>query len=177
MSNIGLAAEPMSAKAIWEVARRVRSILGLKDVMYFPIVHVIELALPRVLPEFELEILDDADLPYAYAEALPDVPAMRIRGTVYERAVSGHYRDRFTLAHELAHLVLHSEQRLQRAVKSGIPIYRDPEWQANTFAAELLMPVELYKKVNDPEEAKAAFGISALALKVQLAALQRNGLL
>jgi Zn-dependent peptidase ImmA (M78 family) len=57
-------------------------------------------------------------------------------------------RRRFTLAHELGHLCLHSDQRGgftdSRSTMSRTESYWDKfETEANNFAAELLMPVEL----------------------------------
>lgn len=58
-------------------------------------------------------------------------------------------RSRFTAAHELGHMVLHGEQlrnirfrnhEAAMAFKEDIPAYRNCEWQANAFAAALLMP-------------------------------------
>jgi len=72
-------------------------------------------------------------------------------------------RQRFTLAHEVGHLVMHSHiinkvhvdrtlnQRLHRDGRSKIGEERI-EIDANRFAAELLMPSELLK-----EDAKSAF--------------------
>jgi Zn-dependent peptidase ImmA (M78 family) len=65
-------------------------------------------------------------------------------------------RRRFTLAHELGHLVMrHHQYRLQNApevdgrLRDGDEVWepRDPiEVEANQFAAELLMPLALFKK-------------------------------
>jgi hypothetical protein len=62
-------------------------------------------------------------------------------------------RARFTLCHELGHLVMHSVLLLRQskylAAVAGLsrrtpmashPHFRDTEWQADTFAAALLMP-------------------------------------
>lgn len=60
-------------------------------------------------------------------------------------------RNRFTIAHELGHFVLHREQYKDVIFESGrgrlyrredLKPYEDPEWQANCFAAALLMPRE-----------------------------------
>ncbi|MEG6617467.1 ImmA/IrrE family metallo-endopeptidase [Peptococcaceae bacterium 1198_IL3148] len=57
---------------------------------------------------------------------------------------------RFTKAHELGHYYLHDDKRyycvedlMKSATKKNNPI----EWEANTFAAELLMPGTLMKKL------------------------------
>ena len=44
------------------------------------------------------------------------------------------------MAHELAHFLMHREVSLARMKPSDDhPIYRDSEWQADTFAGALLM--------------------------------------
>lgn len=73
---------------------------------------------------------------------------------------TGHFRDRFTIAHELGHYFLHS-----RAGKHEIRIAREGsnlvEWEANWFAAGFLMPEEAFraqwKKVQGDHAALAAF--------------------
>lgn len=66
-----------------------------------------------------------------------------IRESVYVQAYYDDYRSRFTIAHELGHAVLHApfdgfgQGRDILAYKER---YYDSEWQANTFAAELLIP-------------------------------------
>lgn len=71
-------------------------------------------------------------------------------------------RQRFTIAHELGHLKLHSFEDLHYDRKGLGGIYRRnaesatgenrEEIEANTFAAELLMPIDLiYDKLEDNE--------------------------
>ncbi len=66
----------------------------------------------------------------------------------YIDAENGQGRARFTVAHEAFHGLHHCWQlhdRLEHRTvalfrRNEIPTYRDPEWQANCFAAEFLMP-------------------------------------
>lgn len=70
---------------------------------------------------------------------------------VYQGAVHGKNRDRFTCAHECGHAVLHANeldvinewQRGKVALyrREDIPAYCNPEWQANRFASAILMPI------------------------------------
>ncbi|WUJ72302.1 XRE family transcriptional regulator [Kribbella soli] len=68
-------------------------------------------------------------------------------------------RKRLTLAHELGHLVLHSEE-----------IVEDVEDQANSFAAEFLMPIEVIRpqlrnlQVNLLFDLKREWGVSMAAI-------------
>lgn len=83
-------------------------------------------------------------------------------------------RRRFTLAHELGHLVLrHHQLRLQDTSFLDPPLRepeeiiwepRDPvEVEANQFAAELLMPLALFKK-----EWQASGDVKQLAARYQV---------
>lgn len=63
-------------------------------------------------------------------------------------------RESFTIAHELGHLFLHMGYRTSSSVweEQDSKIYRrfgtsEQEYQANEFAAELLMPEVMYKEI------------------------------
>jgi hypothetical protein len=79
-------------------------------------------------------------------------------------------RDRFTVAHELGHYFLHSRQG-----KSPIIAHRRGsgrlEWEANWFAAELLMPrLEFRKAISeglDEWDLAERFGVSVQAAEVR----------
>lgn len=79
-------------------------------------------------------------------------------------------RARFSMAHEIAHVILHTEQlrdmgrsvhglRLNRN-KRSFPIYQCPEWQADTGAAELLVPAKWIPDFGDPLSVSMQFGVS-----------------
>ena len=53
-------------------------------------------------------------------------------------------KHRFTLCHEFGHWLLHQPENVSFA-RGDIPKYSDPEWQANVFAAELMVPYDLTK--------------------------------
>jgi hypothetical protein len=69
----------------------------------------------------------------------------------YEDLIHGIPRARFTVAHEIGHVILHAEY-LQSLVsehkgvlqlhRGEIPAFRDPECQANALASSLLMPTK-----------------------------------
>jgi Zn-dependent peptidase ImmA (M78 family) len=79
-------------------------------------------------------------------------------------------RDRFTLAHEIGHYFLHSNQ-------GDIPIVATRrgstriEWEANWFAAELLMPksefTRVHKQLQDWPAIAYHFKVSVDAVKVR----------
>jgi hypothetical protein len=70
---------------------------------------------------------------------------------VYQGMLRNQSRDRFTGAHETGHAVLHAGQLavMNDSARGQPTLYRqgeikpflNPEWQANTFAAAILMPL------------------------------------
>ena len=97
---------------------------------------------------------------------------VRIREDVYEGAIKGVGRDRFTICHEFAHLLLHSSLcqnvSLARMDDRNIPIYENPEWQANVFAAEFMMPYSKLRSGMRVNEVMTAYGVSRAAAECQL---------
>jgi Zn-dependent peptidase ImmA (M78 family) len=92
----------------------------------------------------------------------------------------GIHRKRFTLAHELGHHVLHSNESLhydknpsEEAIYFRSDVSSSEETEANHFAAELLMPQELVSKCIDngittiPDLADA-FNVSEDAMNYRL---------
>lgn len=78
-------------------------------------------------------------------------------------------RDKFTVAHELGHYFLHSNQG-----ETPIVAYRKGtgrlEWEANWFAAALLMPREIFihaAQTMDEYELANKFGVSPDAARVR----------
>lgn len=111
---------------------------------YFDIVKFVEIVIPSIDNTFNYEYVEADELPentYAYYDSLNNV--MKIHSSVYERACNDKGRDRFTIAHEVGHYFLHREGCLFARSEFTVPAYRDPEWQANTFASALLIPKSL----------------------------------
>ena len=155
MTKDSILAQPLSRKDIRNITNRIRKLVGLSEQFYFPIVHFIEQIMPQIFNGFYCEIVDILEMPGRYAEALPQLNLMRIREDVYHNALADIGRDRFTLAHEVGHFIMHGEGRvaLARVDEQSIPAYRKPEWQANAFAGELLIPAHL---VGDKSETTIA---------------------
>ncbi len=94
---------------------------------------------------------------------------------VYLSAFTGPLRDRFTLAHELGHYFIHSNQGtipIRASRKGAGPI----ETEANWFAAALLMPKEdfssLAKSLNRDVHALAGhYQVSVRAVEVRLSSV------
>lgn len=131
----------LSRKKIQCIADDIHAQLGIHN-RAFPIVRLIEwLSAPNATgePEMNLEIVEDSELPDRYAEYRLRTNTLVVRSSVYEGACIDNGRDRFTLAHELGHYLLHRNQSYSRS-NTEYRAYEDPEWQANTFASMLLIP-------------------------------------
>jgi len=85
-------------------------------------------------------------------------------------------RKRFTLAHEIAHFILHRAEFSDELVddahyRSGLSNQKEAE--ANKLAAEILMPREQIEQVRQsgirsPESLAMRFGVSVQAMKIRL---------
>lgn len=176
MQNV--AVSPLSRKAIRAYAWYLRVQFGMDTSRYIPLDALLEvLSCPigsRDEPLVNLEIVDDDELPGKYAVYYPQRNLLKIRESVYLGACDGNGRDRFTIAHELGHLFLHryAEVTLSRSDSEmgKIPPYCDPEWQANTFASEFLIPYDMVQGMTAQEVSKAcgtSLEASQIALKQQ----------
>lgn len=157
---------PTSRKKIKDFASYIRNCFGLFDIGFFPLLDFIEIVLPQIDPEFNFCVEEDWEMGNDQANYNIQNKTMKVRQSVYEGACCGNGRDRFTLAHEIGHYFMHNNIMLSR-VESGIriPAYRDPEWQANTFAAALLMPDHLIIGLT-PQEIAVKCGTSNSAATI-----------
>ena len=176
MSDI--AVPPMSKDNIKGIANKFRETIGFSNKLYFPIVQFLEYFLEDL--GYQMEIVEDHELNGAYAVTYPNEKLLKIRESVYNGAVNNNPRDRFTLAHELGHIILHpieiiGDLKLART-NDIIPAYRNPEWQANTFAGELLAPGNLIVGM-DKEEISERCKISLQAAGIRYSDVSGESLL
>ena len=157
------AVTPKSRKAIRQFVKEFRKLLEMEDEFYFPIVKFVEWMLPNM--GYDYEIVPVNEMGNAYGVTNTGMRTMKIREDVYIRAIQGNPRDRFTLCHELGHFLMHTPERVVFA-RGDIPIYMDPEWQANVFAGELMAPYELVKNMS-PEMIAKECGMSLMAATIQ----------
>lgn len=95
--------------------------------------------------------------------------------TIQINSMQHQNRQRFTLAHELAHYVLHRD-----LIESGViddTMYRSGmssylETQANRMAADIIMPIELVRErrqaIPSTEALASEFGVSKAAMNIRL---------
>lgn len=142
-------AKPMSRGDIADIAWLVRRTVGLDGQIEFPVVHFLEHIMADLVDEeFEYEYPSVNEMQDKHGATLPEEHKIQIREDVYIRACMGEGRDRLTIAHEIGHYILHDSASIVLARKDPnvtLPAYRDPEWQANAFGGELLMPSRLVR--------------------------------
>ena len=104
---MNVAAEALSRSKIRKLVREFRKAIGCEKMEYFPIVQFIEWILANPESGMDFEIVDPGEMQDTYGTTNTEKNVMRIRSDVYEGAVKGRPRDRFTLCHELGHYILH----------------------------------------------------------------------
>ena len=164
-------AYPLSNLDIVLMTKQVRHFLKLGELTRIDIIKVLEFALPLVVPNFSYVIraIEDMDYPDKHAYCIPDKNIIVIREDIYERAVKGEGRDRFTIAHEIAHLLLHKNEAmiLTRVYNNEtIKTFENPEWQADAFAGELLCPARATRTMT-VQAAADFYGVSLDAARNQ----------
>ena len=162
-----LIADPLSRQEIERFAWIVREIADYTGKLLFPVVHFTELALPQIDPDFNFMVMDIKEMPDKYATYNAYNNTMEVREDVYQKAIEGDGRQRFTIAHELGHYFLHKEgvKLCRTDGNSRVVSYLDPEWQANTFASALLMPPRMIEGLS-PLEISLACKTSAQAAEI-----------
>lgn len=163
--------------AIRVAAGALRQALGCKE----PKVDVIDILENKLGPAGLIwDVRDREEMGSDHAITYPEQNTMLIREDVYEGACNGVGRDRFTFGHEFGHLFLHqgvtSFARSEGAATHRV--FEDSEWQADTFSAELLMPVEFIQRCcQSVEDIRNMFGVSGEAAQLRARKLREKGLI
>ena len=163
-----------SRQDIETLAADVRSVLKVlpSDIMSLP--HVIEIALPQIFDEFFLRIVPDGEMRGVEASVAVTRPEMIMSETTYKALCKGEPRARFTAAHELGHLFMHSGEHVHYARRGELADAVNPEWQANAFAAAFLMPESEFRKCLTVEDAKARFGVGYRSAQLRAQTLKHK---
>lgn len=163
---MNLVSKPVSRKTVGSITRIIRECLEIGPKEAFPIVHFMELGLYQMDNNYNFEVLSVEDMPGEYGRTNPEQCKIQIREDVYNGALQGNPRDLFTMAHELGHYFMHNKTSIEYA-RGSVPIYRQPEWQANTFAAELLAPSEELRGMN-VDDIMSIYNVSRRVANIQL---------
>lgn len=168
----GFAVPPMSCEKIENMTKIIR--LANPN-------HINENGAIDVLALLELEygkyrIVPDEELPGILGLTLPTGEIL-LRESIYDGAFDGNGRARFTIAHELAHALMHKKYiGLARPVERTTKIYCNAEWQANEFAGRLLLPTDslLDNRNLSVSELAENFGVSLECAQTRRNKLNRN---
>ena len=148
MSDMGAyIADPLSRKDIRRLANRLRELFGFESDLNFPIVTVIEFLSNK--GELNLEICPSDEMGSKLGETIPAENLIKLREDIYDKACEDDGFSRSTCSHELLHWLQHREETVSFCRKEedlkNRRAYEDPEWQANCFSGELLVPKHLVK--------------------------------
>ncbi len=147
-------ASPLSRQHIRAMAMFIRKVDKSENMLFFDIVKFLDVVLPKMVPNFSLVIEGRDKMGECHGLTFPDRDEIHIREDVYIRASNGSGRDRLTMAHELFHLLQHEKRNISYArmeAKEQVKVYMDPEWQADAFGGELLIPAHLIKNMTVDE--------------------------
>lgn len=138
---------PLSVKDISLIASNTRKKYNIKPDDAFPILEYIDYLFGEGL--LSIQLIDDNDplldknTPAVY-NAKDNFIYMKV--SVLEEIECGNYRSNFTLAHELFHYLQHQVLGFEFGKVDERKTYEDPEWQANCYAGELLLPTDYLDK-------------------------------
>jgi len=169
--NYGIKASPLSNSIIADVAQQLRKILGYTSSESIDIVTVLE-QLDILIPSFNYDIRLKEDMrvdAHGYSESEKDSNTVIIREDAYENARVGKGRDRFTIAHEIGHAILHNMGLipLSRTYPGEkIKTYEGIEWQADAFAGEFLCPAFVIKNMSI-NQIVSKYGVSEACARAQ----------
>lgn len=162
-------------RKIAKLARQLREILGV-DGQHAPNLLMVVGKLESVIPGFKLKLVADKK---SKIEAWTNSKTRKIYLTerVWEGLQWGIPRARFTLAHEIGHLVLRHANKNNREVRRryeknshGRPrlIIRKNEVEANNFASKFLMPGHLIVSTDTVVDISRKFCVSHEAARYRL---------
>lgn len=104
----GMKVPPRSRAEIRRLANVMHKHLHYDESRPFPVVEVLEFVLPKLYRDYNYEILPIEEMGDDHGKTFPDKRLIYIREDVYDGACDNKGRDRFTICHEISHLLLHS---------------------------------------------------------------------
>ncbi len=175
MSGQDYRVPPMSRADIRNLTKQLRALFQIRG-LYFPVMKVIEFALPQAMPDFVLQVSSETVMGQTHGLTIPMESTIILREDVYEGALAGNGRDRMTVAHEIGHLLMHKHIAFARS-SPGVKIepYESSEWQAKCFSGELLVPHYLASVWGEKsvEEIARECGVSCHAADYQKSCIKK----
>lgn len=178
MARSGVIVAFRSAQEIESMAATVRKHLGVPKGGRISMQPILEHMLDLIFEDGHFEIEEDRKMGGAEARTAQYEPKIIISQSTYDALGRGEGRARMTIAHEIGHLLMHC-QRLVTLNRSPRYDQRyDPEWQADVFAAALLMPRGAFQRCKTVREAMIAFGVtwSAAVRRAQVLHVELAGM-
>lgn len=177
MSGDCIVVPSRSRRNIRYLAQAFRDMCG-AGAPYFDVVRIMDVWLTKQWEGYALQLLPREEMGADLGKTYPDDRIVQVREDVYDDACRGDGFARFTMAHELGHVLLHRDIPMKRVVqKTEVKPYNSSEWQADTFAGELLMPIPAV--LSCPGEASLVdlCGVSFSAARVRFQVMQQEGLI
>lgn len=179
MNNANPQASSLNRESIRSIAHQLRDIsnsISGSATDCFDIIYCLDVILPRLDANFSLEVCEQSEMGENHGLMIPHQNKIKIRDDIFSRAIQGQGRDRFTLAHELGHYLLHRNMGLAfRTKPNSLILYQNIEWQANCFAGELLVDSRRICSSMKISSVAKAFGVSIPAAEYQLRQLKLVG--
>lgn len=132
------------------VATKIRVLTRAKDNKPFPIKQVIESFNDRIAENDAeiMQVVEDSELPFSYADTDPSTGVIRLRNDCYEKAENQNKEALFTISHELGHSEMHRGVATLPRMDNVqfIPELFDSEVQADSFACELMVSLKYLRR-------------------------------
>lgn len=172
----GFRVKGMSIKQVRSKAQRLRAFFERDNEPYINVVQLLDNLSANGFVDFD--VIDDSEWSRddELAFFVPAENMIYIRQSTNDLATLGDGHSRFTIAHEIGHWILHRNIRLSRSsiASTKHSAYEDSEWQADTFAAELLINRDFLSDSDSATDIKARFGVSTACAGVYLKREKRS---
>lgn len=163
-----------SISKISNIANQARARLFCSDSYPLPI-EILLHRISDIVSGAKIIIKADNTMPHDEAYADCEQNIIYLRKTVVDQLRSNNPRARWTITHELAHLVLNHRGTLSRAVtnlRGSQPQVRVNEREANIFAEHFLAPDMVVETCADVGELSKKTGISLSAAQIRFSEFQ-----
>jgi Zn-dependent peptidase ImmA (M78 family) len=149
-----------TAREVEEIATQARRDLELAPSDRVSMTPLLEQVLYDLIDGYDFQVEEDRVM--GDLDGLTDCtrPIIKIKNSVYHALQRGEGRARMTAAHEFGHLLMHCGMPTYHPSATKHDPLRDPERQANIFAAAFLMPRSEFVKCRTAQDARRKFGVS-----------------
>ena len=124
----------------------------------------------------QLDVREKEELKDVAAYVSPSEKLIVIRADIYDDLHNEDGRARFTVLHELSHMILGHHLTLHRDAEVGTHRhFEDSEWQADYLGAATLMPLSVVKRyLNNPIGLAKHCGCSYTAAEIRIANVKKS---